>query len=581
MKFTSVLLGLGLILGSASYSINYSIGSESNNESVYRLAIPQSIENFDPINSESQVNANIIQNVYSTLVSYRTQKTDYKQSYGDIVPLIAEDWNITSNRKIYNFKIRNDIFFHNGRNLNAYDIKHTIERLANPNILPGSQSWIFKDMPIKGLEKFRRDCKNKVKEPDLEGIKVLDDYLVQIELTSSTPLFLKSLAMPVFSIIPKEETDKWGKEFGFHPVGTGPYKVERITAEQIFLTKNPMYFEKGLPKISSLIYKVVPKVADEYRLFQQGRLEQSAIPEAEVDSLLQKENFNKYSVNVFDNKSFNDRTVSDIIKEPKMVNTFLGISSKNEMFKSQKVRQALNYSINKKKIISNVLKYQAIESTGVIPEDFPGVYAGRQTPYAYDMVKAKKLFYEAGFNDRNNDGIFEYNKRPVTLNFWYYDDAETEKVCNAISENLQAAGFKVNMQKTANWRDFMSKIVSGRADIYHFSWKAKYEDLDKYLTPMFDSNYIGSSNIVSFSDKEIDSMLSRARKIPEDEFRNKIYNEIDQKIVEKAPWVFLYQPVRYVRVMPYVYGVQLHPVMQDVLKYTYFKKPESVAYNKK
>lgn len=564
-------------MGSASYSIS----AENDKISTYRLAIPKAIENFDPINSESQINSQIISNMYSTLVTYRTKKSDFKQNYGDIVPFLSEEWNLTSNRKVYNFKIRNDIYFHNGRNLTAFDIKHTIERLANPKVLPSTQSWIFRDVPIKGLDKFRRDVKNNVKEPDLEGVKVLDDYIVQIELTKSTPLFLKSLAMPIFSIVPKEETDKWGKEFGSHPVGTGPYKIEKITEDQIFLTKNNSYFEKDLPKIDSLIYKVVPKANDEYRLFQQGRLEQTSIPDNEMDRLLEKENFNKLSINVFDNNSFNDRNVSDIIKEPKMINTFLGISNKNNMLKSQKVRQALNYSINKKKIISNVLKYKAIESYGIIPEDFPGVSNGRKSPYPFDIVKAKKLFYESGFNDRNNDGVLEYNKKPVSLNFWYYDDPETERVCNTISENLQAVGFKVNLQKTTNWRDFLSKVVSGRADLYHFSWKAKYEDLDKYFTPMFDSTYIGSSNIASFSDSEVDSLLAKARKIPEEEYRNKIYNDLDKKIVEKAPWIFLYQPVRYIRVMPYVYGVQLHPVMQDVLKYTYFRKNETLTLNDK
>lgn len=565
-------------MSSATYSVSAEDNTGKSNKSntpektTYRLAIPKAIENFDPINSEGQFNSQVISQIYSTLVTYRTQKTDKNQSFSDIVPLISEEWNISSDRKIYNFKIRNDVLFHNGRNMTAYDIKHTFERLASTKVLPGAQTWIFKDVPIKGLEKYRRDTKNNVKDPDLSGIKVIDDYIVQFELTRSTPLFLKSLAMPIFSIIPKEEVDKWGKEFGNRPVGTGPYKIEKITADQIFLTKNENYFEKDLPKIDSLIYKIIPQVNEEYRQFRLGRLEQTAIPDSEIDRLLQAENLNKYNINVFDNNSFNDRNVSDIIKEPRLINTFLGISNKNTMLKPQKVRHALNYSINKKKIISNVLKYKAIESYGIIPEDFPGVNGGRKTPYPFDMVKAKKLFYESGFNDRNNDGVLEYNKKPATLNFWYYDDPETEKVCNAISENLQAVGFKVNLQKTTNWRDFLAKIVSGRADIYHFSWKAKYDDLDKYLTPMFDSNFIGSSNISSFSDKEIDSMLSKARKIPEEEYRNRIYNEADKKIVEKAPWVFLYQPVKYVRVKPYVYGMQIHPVMQDVLKYTYFKK---------
>ena len=78
------------------------------------------------------------------------------------------------------------------------------------------------------------------------------------------------------------------------------------------------------------------------------------------------------------------------------------------------------------------------------------------------------------------------------------------------------------LRKTQKWKDFLSKIISGQADLYHFSWKAKYDDPDKFLTPLFDSKYIGSTNLSSFSDKEVDTLLAKARKIPEDEYRNKI-----------------------------------------------------------
>lgn len=571
MKFTSVFLTVSLALAIPQYSF----GVENKKEnSTYRLAISKPIENFDPINSDNPTNANIIRNLYSTLVTYRTQKDHIGQNYGDIVPYLAEEWNVTSNRKIYNFKIKDNAYFSNGRKCNAFDIKHTIERLANPKVLPASYEWLFKDLPIRGLQKYQRDCRNNVKEPDLSGIKVLDENLVQIEFDRPSPLFLKELAMPIFSIIPKEEVDKWGSEYGYHPVGTGAYSLEKSTPEQIILTKNTGYFEKGLPHINTLVYKVIPKAEDEYSIFQKGRLEQTEIPDGQIDQLFQKENWNKYSINVFDNPSFNDRKVSDVIKEPKMVSTFLGISTKNVMFKSQKARQALNYAVNKQMLITSTLKYKAIESNGILPEDFPGVNWSRKAPYPYDLVKAKKFLYESGFTDYNNDGILEYKKKPVTLNFWYYDDPETEKVCQAVSENLQAAGFKVNLNKSKKWKTFLQKVISGQADLYHFSWKAKYDDPDKFLTPLFDSKYIGSSNISGFKDKNIDNMLSKARKIPEDEFRNRIYKNIENTIVEKAPWVFLYQPVKYVRVRPYVYGMQLHPVMEDIIKYTYFKTPE-------
>jgi ABC-type transport system substrate-binding protein len=569
MKITSVLLTASVLLTIPQLSY----GTEKQSDA-YRMAIPSKMESFDPIYANTSTSENVIRNMYSTLVNYRTRIDALGQHYSDIVPFLADDWNISSDRKIYNFKIKNNVYFHNGRKLSAYDVKHTIERLANPKILPASMSWIFKDIPIKGLSKYQQQIRNNVAGADLSGIVVMDDNLVQITLDSPTPLFLKELALPVFSIIPKEETDKWGSEFGIHPVGTGPYSLQSVSTKQIILKKNPHYFEPGLPNISSLTYKVTPLINDEYKLFQKGDLDQTDIPDTQIDKLIQKAEWDKMGVNVFDSSHFNDREISDIIKEPKLVSTFLGINSRKNILNSAKFRQALNYSINKSKLISRILKFRAIESVGLLPEYFPGAPEDRKAPYPFDQIKAKKLFYEVGLVDKNQDGILEYKGSPVSLNLWYYEDKEAEKVCKAIKDDLKSVGFNINLKKSTTWSDFVEKVASGEADLYHFSWKAHYADPDKFLSPLFDSKYIGSTNLAGFSNPGVDSLLSKARKIPDDEFRNKVYQDVEKMIVETAPWVFLYQPVKYVMVKPYVYGVQVHPVLDEVIKYSYFSNPE-------
>jgi ABC-type transport system substrate-binding protein len=570
MKITSVFLTASVLLTIPQFSYG-----KGNPQDTYRSAISSRIESFDPVNADNPASEKLIRNIYSTLVSYRTKIENSRQSYSDIIPFVAEDWNISSDRRIYNFKIKDNVYFHNGRKLTAFDVKHTIERLANPHNLPASQEWLFKDLPVKGLAKYQKDCLNNVQGADLSGVIAFDDNLVQIILDNPTPLLLKELALPVFSIIPKEETDKWGSEFGDHPVGSGPYALVSSSPTRVVLKKNPRYFETDLPNISNLTYRVVPRLNDEYRLFKEGELDQTDIPDSEMDKLIQKAEWDKMGVNVFDSSNFNDRSLSEIIKEPKLVNTFLGINTRKKMLNNVKFRQALNYSVNKTKLISRILKYKAIESVGPLPEHFPGATEGRKAPYPFDQVKAKKLFYEVGLVDTNEDGILEYKGSPVTLNLWYYNDKEAENVCRALRDDLKAVGFDINLKKTSDWNEFLRKIISGEADLYHFSWKARYADPDKFLTPLFDSKYIGSTNLSNFANSEVDALLAKARKIPDDEFRNMVYHDVEKIVVEKAPWVFLYQPVKYVMVKPYVYGLQIHPVLDDIIKYGFFSSVDN------
>ena len=579
MKISSLLTASIMLLSIPSFS--YGAITPFESESYYRTAIPAQVTNFDPINSDNPANAVVIKNIFATLVTYRTKKESDSQNYHDIVPYIAENWNLSADRKTYNFKIRNDIYFHNGRKLIAYDIKHTFERLANPNVLKPSFSWIFKDIPIKGLSKFQSDIKNKVKEVDLEGIKVLDDNIVQIVLDKPSPLMLKELTLPIFSIIPKEEIDKWGDDFGLErPIGSGPYYLSNKTKDQIVLQKSKQHFEKGVDFISTLIYKVVPKLSDEYELFQKGELDQTDIPDSEINELFRKEKFNKYNINVFESRELNDRRISDIIKEPKLVSSYIGIGNKKEILKNKNVRQAFNYAVNKFKIVTETLKHKAIESTGVMPINFPGVSENRTVPYQYNPQKARKMLYEAGFTDFNDDKVLELKKKPIKFTFMYYQDTESEDVSKNVAEDLKNVGLDINLIRVNDFDKFLKAIVSGQADFYHFKANSKYADPDRFLSPLFDSKNIGNTNLSGFSNQTVDSMLLKARNITGDEFRYKFYNEIDKMIVDEAPWVFLYQPVKYVKVKPYVYGFQIHPVLQNVTKNTFYGKEDILTLRK-
>ncbi|MFN8673280.1 MAG: ABC transporter substrate-binding protein [Candidatus Sericytochromatia bacterium] len=547
----------------------------------YRMAIPAKVTNFDPINSDNPANIEVIKNIHATLVTYRTKKDSDNQSYTDIVPYIADNWTVSADRKTYNFKIKNNVFFHNGRKLSAYDIKLTFERLANPKILKPSFSWIFKDIPLKGLMKYQSDLRNKVKEPDLEGIKVLDEHNFQIILDKPSTLMLKELTLPVFSIIPKEEIDKWGDDFGLEkPIGAGPYSLANKTDDQIILQKNKNHFEKNTDNINTLIYKVVPKLSDEYALFEKHELEQTELPDSEIKELFEKEKFNKFNINVFETNSLNDKRITDIVKEPKLIVSYIGIGTKKFPLKNKNVRQALNYSIDKYKLVTETLKYKAIQATGILPENFPGISNDRKVPYQYNLDKARKMLYQEGFTDFNDDKVLEFKKKPIKFNFVYFQDAESESVANQVASDLKNAGLDIKLTRMTDFNKFLTTIVSGEADFYHFKANSKYADPDKFLTPLFDSKYIGTTNLSAFNNPKVDNMLAKARNIYEDEFRYKFYSEIERNIVDEAPWLFLYQPVKYLKVSPNVMGVQIHPIMQNTTKHAFYGKEKVLTLKK-
>jgi len=538
------------------FSLSFGINSFAN-ESKYTIAISKPINNLDPININSS-NIQIIKNIYNTLVDYNFDNFD------NIYPSIAEEWNISSDRKIYNFKIRKNIYFHNGRNLTAFDIKHSIERLANP-VLYRQTFNLFKDLPISGLDKFRLQCIKNLKEKDLSGIIVLDDYLLQIKFDKASPLYLKQLAMPIFSIVPIEEIEKWGKEFGKHPVGTGPFKIKNINVNSIELEKNDLFFEKNLPKINKLVYKVIEN-SKQLEAFNNNELNQVELRGKDIENIVKKIENDNFT-DILNSPYYNDFSIS---KYPELISVFLGINTSKAYLKNVKVRQALNYSIDKSYLINNVLNYSGIELTGITPLYFPNMYKNRNNMYSYNPIKAKKLLYESGLTDYNGDKILEYKGKNAELTLSYFNNDDSDKVCKQIKKDLEKIGFIVNLNKFNDIVSLSSSVANNKSDLYHFTWKARYYDPEKFFGPLFHSKKeIGTVNLSSIIDKKIDSMLNKSLRIPADEFRKNIYNELEKYLIEKAPWIFLYQPVKYILFKPNVYNYKFHPILGQDLKNLY------------
>lgn len=204
---------------------------------MFRDSVLSSVTSFDPVKTIDVATLRLGQQVYQGLVEIDENLT--------VVPLLAESWE-TPDNKIWTFYIRKGVIFHDdpafpgsrGREITAHDVKYSFERLLNPGTKTVG-SWIFNDI-VKGAKEY---FDGKVKE--VIGFKVIDDYTLRIELVEPFYPLLTRLSLYLCSIVPKEGIEKYGEEYGQHPIGTGPFILTKLVPDQeIVLSKNTHYWEK-------------------------------------------------------------------------------------------------------------------------------------------------------------------------------------------------------------------------------------------------------------------------------------------------------------------------------------------------
>jgi oligopeptide transport system substrate-binding protein len=544
-------------------------------QSVYRSAFESDVPSLDPIQIGDTQSHDVGHNLYSTLVHYRPQITGPNQSLSDLIPDLADSWTVSPDGKTYTFKLHKGVKFHNGRELVADDVKFSIERLADPrNASKGL--WTVDALSLAGVEAYQAACKAG-QDAHLDSVKVIDSHTVSITLSQVIPFALHVMAMAYYYIVPQEEVKKWGNQFTFHPVGTGPYQLKEWKHNQkLVLTRNPNYFHPGYPKIDELRFYIVPDENIRLLWFENGELDhlEPPIPAASFDRVLADPKLNKMGARAIRKiEKINDQSQSNVIKSPEWVIQYLGMDTKSEPFTDKRVRQAFNYAVNKQKIIDVVRNGRGTQARGVLPDGFPGYDPNRPVPYPYDLDKAKALMAEAGWKDTNGDGILDKNGKPLKMEFWHNQSAIYAMLGAAVQSDMKELGIDIEV-RAQEWATYIDKIKRNEATFFRFGWQADYPDPDNYLWTLFSSRNIGQDNASRYSNPKVDKLLDQARTMTDWPTREKLYREAESQIIEDAPWVFLYSNVEYKLVQPYVRNQQLHPLIRNEMSIIEFDKPQ-------
>jgi len=455
----------------------------------------------------------VLQNMYDKLV-------DWDETGFNLVPKLAESWEESDDGLVYTFKLRQDTKFHDGTSVNAEAVKFTFDRMLDENH-PFSHTGPFPNAEFY----FGK----------IDKVDVIDEYTVQFTLKEKFAPFLNNLTTVTGSIVSPAAVEKHDKDFALYGGGSGPFQLEEWSkGVHTKLTANKEHFE-GAPLVETVIFQ--PIVEDLVRVTKLQNGEADIIVDVNPDSIESLESDANYSV----------------IKQDGPHVWYVGLNTDKTPFDDVKVRQAVNYAVDKESIVNDILKGTGTVSTQPLPNVLLG-HNPELEGYPYDPEKAKELLKEAGYADG------------FTVNFLIPESGSGMQspvpMSTAIQGYLQAVGITVNLTKM-EWGTFLNEIGQGagdKYDMYALSWMSGTGDPDLSLANLIHSNaFPPGFNSGYYKNEKVDELLNKATLTSVQEEREQFYFEAEKLIVEDAPWIFIDHAKQTAAFSTNVKGFNLHP----------------------
>lgn len=404
----------------------------------------------------------------------------------NIVPNLAEKWEIAPDGKTITMFLHKGVKFHNGKDMTADDVKFSFERIMNPDTGAIAKSYFA----------------------SVEAIEVKDPTTVVFKLKTADAAFIANTASAYASIVPSGSTD-----LTKDAIGTGPFKLEKSEPGQyVLLKKNPDYFNKDLPKVETIKFQIMKDEAERLAAIRSGKIDISTIS-ADSAKLLE----GKPGVQV---KNYQSLEYS-----------YLGINVNKKPFDNPKVREAISYAVDRNQIVQTVWKGEAALTGPIAPAITNWALDTASYPtYKTDVEKAKQLLAEAGFPNG-----FETQIETAAT---YPDMVETAQV---IQQQLKAIGInaKINQLEWGNyievWKSKDMNLMVGR--------NTSGVDADRSMRFFFAST--GSANVWNYSNPAYDELVEKALGTVDQAERKKLYEQAQTMLVADAPNLFLASPKNY------------------------------------
>lgn len=449
---------------------------------------------FIPILASDSASSDICGMVFNGLVKYDKNI--------NIVGDLAENWEIQEEGKVIIFHLKKGVLWHDGAPFTARDVEFTYRKLVDPSV----------KTPYSG--DFER----------IKDLTVLDDYTVRVAYKEPFAPALSSWGMWIMPkhLLEKEDLNK--TLLSRSPIGTGPYIFKKWkTGEKIELVSNHNYFE-GRPYIDRYIYRIIPDEATTFLELETQGVDMSSLTPLQytrqTDNDFFKTHYNKF-------------------RYPSFGFTYMGFNLADPKFQDLRVRQAINYAVNKKEIIDTIFFGLARITTGPFILD-SWAYNKDIKPAPYDSSEARRLLKEAGWADSNSDGWVEKDGRVFEFTVLVNQgNAERLRCAELIQRYLKEIGIRMKI-RVIEWSSMINEFINKkRFEAVLMGWFLS-RDPDCYDIWHSSKTREGEFNFMSYRNERVDSLLEEGRRTFDQAKRAEAYHEIHRLIYEDQPYLFLY-----------------------------------------
>ncbi len=438
-------------------------------------------------------------------------------------PDIAQRWQVSDDGRTYTFYLRNDVRFHNGREVKAEDFKYSWERACDPETRSLTAATYLGD--IIGVKEV---LKGKAKE--ISGVRVIGDYTLQVTIDAPKSYFLSKLTYPTAFVVDRANVQS-GREWWHRPNGTGPFKLRQWEENSLLvLEKNELYYGE-MAEVDFVAFHLWAGVP--MNMYETGEIDVTGVSLAYIDKVTDK--------------------VSPFYQElevvPELSFFYIGFNTTKPPFDDANIRRAFSQAIDKDKLVSLVFRDMMQPANGILPPGMPG-FNKNLSGLDFDIDRAKELIATSRYGD--------VSKLPsITITTMGWGGLISQGLEAIVYEWRQNLGVEVQVRQLEPQR-FLYHLRQEKDEMFYMGWVADYPHPQDFLEVLFHSS--ADNNYGEYTNPEVDALLEKAGLEQDRELSLALYQQAEQKLVEDAACLPLWFGQNYILVKPYIKGYKLNPL---------------------
>jgi len=574
MKKLLFIMSIPFVFGACSLD-------NKDNKNILNVYSSEVIPGLDPMTIADRHSHTAARQIYEGLYEYHYLKNNF-----EIYPVLADGMpEITNKGLTYTIKIKRGVRFSDdpcfkanngkGKELTANDFIYSIKRMV---LSPYTKTFFFNSILsdlIVGLEEYKKTAE---KDPskistEIPGMRSLDNYTIQFKLKRTSVYFPGILTRPNAFVVAKEAVEHYGADFKFHPVGSGPFKMQEWEKEsKLVLVRNPNYEhgtypvegtpedkENGmlkdagakLPFLTKVVRYILVEEQPRWLNFNRGLLD---------IVVLDKDSY--YDAFPTGNKladNLKERGVK-VIRTPQLDTYFYMFNMEDKVIgKNKYLRQAISLAYDTQKHNALFYNNQAYVANWILPPGLFGFDPAYKNPYTqYNVEKAKKLLAKAGYP--NGKGL-----APITM--LIPDSIASKQMAEYFANSMEDVGIKITL-RPMNFGLLLNELEKDRNfQIVSLKWRADLPFPEDFLRTFYTKAFSPGPNHAKYSNTEYDKLFEKVSQLPQGNEKLHIINRMRDLIAEQAVIIPLVNPVQISLTQPYVYNYKPHVLVGDIYKY--------------